>query len=251
MDPRERFTATVSNYARYRPDYPAAALSWLRAEAPGSRAVELGSGTGIFARQLADAGFDVLGIEPNAAMRAEAAQESGSAGNPVYRVGTAEDTGLAAGSADLVVAAQAFHWFDLPRALAEIDRLLVPGGLAAAVWNTRDEEGFGADYEALLRAWSPDYRDVAKPQPTLEALRAARPGGLERRFPHEQRFDLEGALGRAWSSSYVQHGVSDREGFDRVLGEIFARHAQDGQVRLSYTTLLYAWRAPTDASAGT
>ena len=241
MDPRERFTATVQNYARYRPDYPRAALAWLRAEAPGDSAVDLGSGTGIFARQLAEVGFQVLGIEPNAAMRAEAERHPGA---PPVQAGSAEATGLPAGSADLVVAAQAFHWFDLPLALPEIDRVLRAGGLAAAVWNTRDDEGFGHDYEALLHAWSPDYREVARPEPTLEALRAARPEGLDRRFPHEPRLDLEREHGPASSSSYVQHGVSDREGFDRALGEIFARHAEDGRVRLGYTTLLYAWRAP-------
>jgi SAM-dependent methyltransferase len=88
MDPRERFTATVDRYARHRPDYPEALLDWLAGLVSGRRAVDLGAGTGILTRQLAARGWDVVGVEPNAAMRERAAAAGGT-----YVDGSAEATG--------------------------------------------------------------------------------------------------------------------------------------------------------------
>lgn len=244
VDPKERFTGTVAQYAVYRPDYPDALFTWLAALTSGRRAVDLGAGTGIFTRALAAHGWEVVGIEPNAAMRAAAAG--------VRCVeGSAEATGLREASADLVVAAQAFHWFDPHAALREIDRILAPGGSAAAVWNVRAEHGFAAAYEDVLLRWSTEYPRVPKPGPTLAALRALRPGGRAIELPHEQRLDEDGILGRAWSSSYVVHGVSDRAGFDRDLLDAAQRHRdEDGRITLAYVTVGYAWAGPRVTRGG-
>jgi len=241
MDPRQRFTAAVTDYDRHRPTYPDALIAWLLERSPGRRAVELGSGTGILSRQLAAAGFAVLGIEPNAAMRAAADRQGGG---PVYQAGEAEATGLNAGCADLVIGAQAFHWFDLERTLPEIDRVGVPGALAVAVWNLRVSEGFGLAYDEAIRAFSGSYGEVAKPGPTLARLREMRPEGFAAKFSHAQMLDLDGVLGRAWSSSYVVHGVTDRERFDEALRGAFSEHAIDGRVALRYETVLWGWRVP-------
>lgn len=238
MDPRERFTATVDRYARYRPDYPDALLDWLGDLVTGRRAVELGAGPGILSRQLAARGWDVIGVEPNAAMRARA---ESLGGGPRYVAGGAEETGRPSASADLVIGAQAFHWFDLDRALPEIERIRGPSSAAVAVWNVRAGTGFAAAYEAVLLRASSDYAAVPKPGPTLDALRGRLPSAVERVFRHDQTLDLDGVLGRAWSSSYVVHGVSDRAAFDRQMTEAFAAHAREGKVKLAYETRALAW----------
>ncbi|MEZ4241966.1 MAG: class I SAM-dependent methyltransferase [Myxococcota bacterium] len=240
MDPRRRFTATVDRYDRYRPDYPEALVDALSDLAVGAAVVELGAGTGILSRQLAARGLSVTAVEPNEAMRTAGAAHADSSGVR-WVAGSAEQTGLAAASADLVVGAQAFHWFDLDRALPEIDRLLVPGAWAVAAWNDRVEHGFAAAYDEVLLAWSDTYADVPRPGPTLEALEARRPEGRRLRFPHRQVLDLDGVIGRAWSSSYVVHGVSDRQGFDDALQAAFRAHALDGRVDLAYETVAWAW----------
>lgn len=196
--------------------------------------MDLAAGTGIFTRQLLAAGFEVSAVEPNAAMRA-------ASGLPM-RAGTAEATGLDPDCADLVCAAQAFHWFELDAALAEIGRILAPGGLAVAVWNLREPSPFNERYDALLWSWSADYREVAKGGPTLDRLRRARPSGEPLAFGHGQSFDWEGLRGRAWSSSYVRHGVADAAGFDAALAELFAAHAVGGRVEMAYATRGWAWR---------
>jgi SAM-dependent methyltransferase len=237
MDPRERFTATVDQYTRFRPSYPEAFLAWLDATAPGSRAVDLGSGTGILSRQLVRRGFTVVGVEPNAAMRAAAEREGGA----TYVDGTAERTGLPDASADLVIGGQAFHWFDLDLCLPEIDRVLARGGLSVAVWNDRVPEGFARAYDEVLLRFSSSYAAVPRPAPTLAALAARRPQGSAVSFPHAQRLDLDGLIGRAWSSSYVVHGVEDRAAFDDALRATFDAHAADATVELRYETAVFYW----------
>lgn len=235
MKSTERFSATVDDYVRFRPSYPDALLRWLVRVTPGQRVVDLGCGTGIFARQLIGAGFEVTGVEPNRPMREAAA-------GVTCVDGTAEATGLPDGCADVVTGAQAFHWFDLDRALPEIARLLVPGGLAVAVWNDRVGTGFAAAYDAVLTEHSEAYRAVPRPGPTIEALWERLPRGEEAVFEHTQELDLASVIGRAWSSSYVVHGVADRGAFDADLERAFREHAVEGRVSLGYRTRAFHWR---------
>jgi SAM-dependent methyltransferase len=237
MDPRQRFSATVDQYRKHRPDYPVELFDWLGARVSGRRAADLGAGTGILTRMLAERGWDAVGVEPNAEMRAAGE----AAGHARYVAGSAEETGLPDRAFDLVIGAQAFHWFDLDRALPEIDRIAAPGGLAVAVWNVRAERGFAAAYEAVLLRFSADYASVPKPRPTIDALRERRPAAEEVAFAHAQVLDRDGLLGRAWSSSYVVHGVADRAGFDAAMLAAFDRHATDGAVRLEYETVAVHW----------
>lgn len=237
MDPRERFTPTVERYQRYRPDYPPALFDWLGSAVVGRRAADLGAGTGILTRALSERGWNVIGVEPNAAMRAAATERGGAA----FVAGSAEATTLPDRSFDLVIGAQAFHWFDLDRALPEIDRIGAPGGRAVAVWNLRVEHGFAEAYDQVLVRFSAQYAAVPKPRPVLDALAVRRPGGETVRFPYAQPLDRDALIGRAWSSSYVSHGVSDRAGFDQALMDVFDRHAEGGVVVLGYETTLYAW----------
>lgn len=240
MDPRTRFSATATDYVRARPDYPSAWVEALGALLPsGGRVVEVGSGTGILARQLAAEGLDVLGVEPNVAMRAQAVA---AAGGPTYQEGQADALGLPDDSADLVVAAQAFHWFALAPTLLEWRRVLRPGGHGAALWNDRDlDDPAMASWEALLHRHSETYADIPRPAGTLAALRAALATTRELDHPHHQDLDRAGVHARAWSSSYVVHGVEDRGAFDSALDAWFNRYARHGVARFSYRCVGVIW----------
>src|SRR6185295_10044902 len=112
VDSRDRFSATVDLYKKYRPSYPPALIDWLLEVgqlAPGDRVADLGCGTGISTRLLAARGLDVVGIDPNEDMLASARAEGGVA---TYQRGEAVATGLANASVKMATAAQAFHWFD-------------------------------------------------------------------------------------------------------------------------------------------
>jgi ubiquinone/menaquinone biosynthesis C-methylase UbiE len=130
------FDRVADAYRRARPSYPAAAVDWVLERAPGRRVVDLAAGTGKLTEVLLAAGADVIAIEPLENMRA--ALEQSLPGVPAL-AGTAEQMPLADDSADGLFVGQAFHWFDAPRALAEIARVLVPGGVLGLLWNVRDD----------------------------------------------------------------------------------------------------------------
>lgn len=243
VPPPDRFHAVAGDYARYRPGYPDAivdgilGLAGLLPPRPDALVVDLGCGTGISARAFAARGLRVIGVDPNSSMLAQA---RAAGGGPEYREGAAEATGLPAGRADLVIAAQAFHWFDRDRAAAEIRRLLRTGGRAAAFWNVRPAETpFLRDYEALLLRYCTAPGERVRDEEALAGLRAL-PGLRDRVDLHHERvedLDRESCLGRVRSASYVAHGVDDREGFERDLGRLFDAHARGGRVPWALRTV--------------
>jgi SAM-dependent methyltransferase len=199
-------------------------------------------------------GNRVIAVEPNRAM-AQAAEER-LGGDPRFRSadGRAEATGLPAGEVDLVVAAQAFHWFDPARSRDEFRRILKPPGGVALVWNIRrvDTTPFLRDYEAFLRQWGTDYNEVSSRYRDEGALRAFfGPGGYRmRRFDYRQAFDLAGLRGRLLSSSYTPAaGDPRREPMLAALAGLFEAHQRDGQVAFEYDTWVYYGRL-TPAGAG-
>lgn len=125
-------------YVRGRPDFPAAALDWLRNDLglrTGTTAVELGSGTVKFTKRLMETAASVVAVEPVAAMLGRLARDLPGV-TAVH--GRAQRIPLADASADAVVCAQAFHWFATAEALAEIHRVLKPGAPLGLIWNVRD-----------------------------------------------------------------------------------------------------------------
>jgi SAM-dependent methyltransferase len=129
------FGGVVDAYDRARPSYPREAVAWLVGEQP-TTVLELGAGTGKLTEVLVDLGHDVHATDPDERMLARLREHL-----PDVRtsVASAEDIPAPDASYDVVMVAQAFHWFDHGRALTEIARVLKPGGRLAVVWNRRDE----------------------------------------------------------------------------------------------------------------
>lgn len=133
--PATSFALAVQDYERGRPPYPEPALDWLLP--PGATdAVDVGAGTGKLTRQLVARGLRVTAVEPLPEMLAELHRTVPGA---VARAGRAEQTGLDSQSVDAVLAAQAWHWVDVPAAAAEAARVLRAGGRLGVLWNLRDE----------------------------------------------------------------------------------------------------------------
>jgi SAM-dependent methyltransferase len=247
--PTERFSDRVADYARARPGYPPALVAWLLHEAGiarGAAVADLGSGTGLFARELLAAGCVVYAVEPNAAMRAAAEQALDGAPGLISIAGTAEQTGLAERSVALVTAAQAYHWFEPDAARDEVRRILVPDGCAALIWNVRSlVSAFARDYETLLLEYCPDYAAGQPHQASQaeiaaffgrEALRAAR-------FDYVQRLNYEALEARLLSSSYTPKADDRlRTPLLAALRELFERHSQDGIVRFEYDSQIFLGR---------
>src|SRR5271167_2016677 len=247
--PTARFSDRVENYVRYRPGYPPEVLNLLRAECglrPSHIVADVASGTGMFTRLLLENGNPVFAVEPNAEMRTAGMQqlETLPAGGGLVSVaGTAEETTLESGSVDFVTAAQAAHWFDLPRARAEFARILKPDGWCVLIWNERRTAStpFLREYEELLLTYGTDYKEVRHERTTAIIHEFFAPAPCkERVFDLRQQFDYEGTAGRLLSSSYAPlEGHPNHAPMMQQLQRIFRAHATDDKVEFEYNTRVY------------
>ena len=145
---------------------------------------------------------------------------------------------------ELVVAGQAFHWFDPDRARAELERILKPGGWVTLIWNDRRKTStpFSRAYEELLLTWATDYLEVDHTRIGLSEIESFfAPGGIvTASFDNHQSFDCEGLEGRLHSSSYAPAaGHPSHEPMVESLRSIFDTHQVDGQVTFVYDTRVY------------
>ncbi|HYX44875.1 MAG TPA: methyltransferase domain-containing protein [Acidimicrobiales bacterium] len=239
------FDSTAAAYERGRPDYPQGAVDALAAALgidPGTTVVDLGAGTGKLTRLLVATGARVVAVEPLAGMRAELARVTPSVD---VLDGTAQAMPLPTGSADAVVAAQAFHWFADEDALAEIHRVLRNGGGLGLVWNVRDVsvpwvarlteilEPCAAD--DVPRHRRDDWRRVLETTDRFTSLE-------ERHFAHAQVVDADSIRDRVGSISFV--AVLAEPEREAVLDEVAALvAAQPPPVTITYDTRVYWCRA--------
>lgn len=244
-DSTQRFADRVQNYIKYRPDYPPEVLTYLRKRtglSPNDTVADIGAGTGIFTKHLLDLGCKVYAVEPNREMREAAdALLKESYSNYTSIDAPASDTTLKDHSIDLIVCAQAFHWFNTPEAKKEFQRVLKPAAQAALIWNNRQvaTDGFAEEYDQLLREKTADYNEVNHQRLSPADFTAFFKEGKYEKviFPSYQEFDEAGFLGRANSSSYVPAGD---EAFQQLLKDIFRRHQVNGRVKFHYDTEVYS-----------
>ena len=235
----------AASYARGRPDYPPAIVDWLRealALAPHTQVVDLGAGTGKFVPSLLATGADVVAIEPVAGMRAQFA-----AAYPHLTVldGTAEALPLTEASVDAVVCATAFHWFATAAALAEIRRVLRPGGRLGLIWNVRDERvPWVARLADLVRGYAGDT-----PRQADDAWRRVFPadgfGPLQHaEFAHSHEGPAETVIvGRLLSTSFFAAlPASAREELAQRIRAVIAAEPElvgRDRVAMPYRTMAY------------
>lgn len=218
------FDAAADVYAKARPGYPADAVEWMLghlALAHEALVLDLAAGTGKLTAELVKRDVACIAVEPVEGMRAKLSE---ALPNISVLDGTAEAIPMPIHSVDAVVVAQAFHWFDAAKALAEIHRVLKPGARLALLWNLRDDrvdwvhritqiidphaQGSGVGIPRHRdRAWQPVIED----SPLFEKV-------VEARFEHAQSMNADGLVGRMASTSFISV-LTDTQKAD-VLGEI-------------------------------
>ena len=199
------FDRAADAYEQGRPGYPPEAVAHMAAElglVPGATVLDLAAGTGKLTRMLTATGARVIAVEPAEGMRR--VLTSALPGVEVLD-GTAEANPVADGAVDAVTVAQAFHWFDAERALADIHRALRPGGGLGLIWNTFDTSvDWVAALQALVhvqRRGEPQYGSSAW-RATVEASALYGPIA-ERTFGLVHELDTDGLVARIGSTSYI------------------------------------------------
>ncbi len=245
-DTVERFSDRVENYVKYRPSYPDEMIDRFRRLMNLDQKMviaDIGSGTGISAKPFLENGNRVFGIEPNELMRKASEEYLRDFSNFECIDGTSENTNLAEKSIDIIVAAQAFHWFEKEKTRIEFERILKTGGFLALIWNERilDENEFLADYEAILLEFGTDYREVRHENVTQRDFE----GIFGRKFElstlkNSQTLDFDGMKGRILSSSYMPS--EDDQRFPALLKKLkalFAEHQKNGRIQVLYNTNIF------------
>ncbi|HET9171791.1 MAG TPA: class I SAM-dependent methyltransferase [Actinospica sp.] len=242
------YELAAADYERVRPSYPTRALAVL-ADAldlkAGQRVADLGAGTGKFTRLLALTGAKVVAVEPVPAMRERLTEIL-----PQVQcvAGIAEATGLPEAAVDAVVAAQAWHWFDGPAALTEIERITGPGGRLGLVWNTLDTTvPWVAAYSRIYSTWRTDELPVHTDGSWRAAFEGRR-GWKALNSAHVANpytTDREGVLGQALTSSRISTlGDEAREEIRRELLAVLDRYPETRgeRIEIPYVTDIY-WTA--------
>jgi SAM-dependent methyltransferase len=211
-----------------------------------STIADVASGTGIFTRLLLENGNRVYGVEPNREMREAAERLLADFRGFSSVAGTAEVTTLPDQSVDFATAAQAAHWFDLPKARTEFARILRPGGWAVLLWNERctDTTPFLREYEELLLRYGTDYEKVRHENTTDNIGGFFAPTPFDQRaFDMRQDFDYAQLEGRLLSSSYAPgEDHPQHEAMLRELRRLFDAHQNNGRVGMDYVTRMYFGR---------
>lgn len=227
-------------YAKVRPSYHPKLIQHFKEKFSQGTIVDLGAGTGIFTRQLVQAGYSPIAIEPLAEMRAKLASRLPTVD---VRSGSAEETGLETASVDAVVVAQAFHWFNHKAALTEILRILHPGGLLICVWNVRDESvEWVRKYETTLNKYAGDT-----PRHRTMVWRRAIDSDTSFEFvdewavPNPQPSNPDAVVERALSTSFIAALESDVQ--QSVLEKVRAVVSPLGKTfDFPYCSEIQVWR---------
>ena len=217
------FGGVVDAYDRGRPGYPAEAVAWLVGPEPQT-VLELGAGTGKLTEALVAAGHDVHATDPDEAMLARLRRHLPDVPTSVSG---AEEIPAPDGAFDVVVVAQAFHWFDTERALPEIARVLRPGGRLALVWNQRDDRIPWA--RKLSRLIDPDDAKWDQVEQLAEPVVTSPDFGFveDASFRHWQLIDRESVQDLALSRSSV--AVLDDAGRQAKIAEVLALYDDYGR----------------------
>jgi SAM-dependent methyltransferase len=246
LDPTKRFSTRVENYIRYRPSYPPEIIPLLESECgltSDMLVADLGFGTGFLTQLFLKHGNPVVGIEPNPDMRAAGERILANYSNFESIDATAEATTLADNSIDMIVAGQAFHWFDRTKVRVEFQRILKPNGWVVLIWNGFHVETspLNNGYQEIVLRYGTDYKEVAREISGVDVEPFFAPNRCKcAKFQFRQVFDFEGLKGRLLSSSYAPNETAPHFG-DMIddLRSLFAANEKNGKVEFDYETEVY------------
>jgi SAM-dependent methyltransferase len=247
MKPTDKFSGKADVYSKSRPSYPPEYINYLISGGSlneTSRVADIGSGTGILTRQLLESGVRVIAVEPNDDMRLKAEQDLQQFEHFTSIKGSAEETSLPDNSVDLVIAAQAFHWFDQEKFKLECIRILRQNARVALVWNSRDfKSPLIQENAEIFKKYCPNFYGFSGGIGEREEVftQFFRNEEFElKKFPNDLVMDFEGFLGRNLSASYsLKESDKEYESFVKAITNLFEKYSHNGKTVMSNYTRSY------------
>ncbi len=241
-----KFCDKANEYSCGRPSYASGLIDMLYREhgfGESSTIADIGSGTGIFTRQLLEKGSAVYAVEPNRDMREKAENALSGFGKFHSVNGTAENTTLENRSADFVTVAQAFHWFDVVPFKKECSRILKPNGKIFLIWNTRDADSeINKRQEFVFKRFCPLFKGfsggIKENDDRIRLFFDERFKYAE--FAHPLFYAREKFIQRSLSSSYSPRVDDCCYGdYMQALNDLFDEFSQDGVLTVPNKTEVY------------
>lgn len=247
QDSQERFSKQVDNYVKYRPHYPTEILNYLQnkyAIHPDMAVADIGSGTGISSKLFLDKGYQVFGIEPNENMRLASTKYLSNYEKFTAINGSAAKTTMQSNCVDIILAGQAFHWFNNEATKIEFERISKEKRLIVFLWNERNTKSdFEKEYDHFIERYALDYIAIKdrniEPQ-NIELFLAPNPCELIT-FDNSQTLDFEGLKGRLLSSSFIpqQEHIIYEEMIEKLY-HLFSKYKENNTITINYLSKVYS-----------
>ena len=239
-----KFTGMAEIYSKYRPDYSNEAIDYVISQTKLNEknvVADIGSGTGKLTKSFLERGHKVYGIEPNENMRTKAEENLKVFNNFISINGSSDETTLSDKSIDLIVVAQAFHWFDAKKFLLECKRILRDNGYVAIIYNNGDySKPIINEISNLSKKYCPLYKGSS--------------GGLSNNkeiydsfftyysthiFNNNYSLNLEQFIGLNFSASYApKNNDVNYETYMKSLIQIYNKYSTNGSLDIPNNTIL-------------
>lgn len=248
QDVKEKFMGKAENYAAARTGYSQELVDeMLRLGIifENSKVADVGSGTGKFAKQLLEIGCEVHCVEPNADMRNMAISSLSGFDKVHFVSGSAEDTLLESGKFDLVTAAQAFHWFDVPKFRSECKRILKNDGYVALLWNTRDVNSkLISEMYDVFKKYCPDFKGFSNGMKDDSKICEFFTHGFKKlSFKHDIYYSKDGFVKRCLSSSYsLNENDPHYPDYLAALSCLYEKYSENNTVCVNNYSVVYYGR---------
>jgi ubiquinone/menaquinone biosynthesis C-methylase UbiE len=242
-DNLSKFSDKAENYAKYRLNYPVEILNYFKEFNFNDKSIiaDIGSGTGKLSKIFLENGNIVYAIEPNDDMRNMADSLFNGFKNYVSINGSAEKTTLQSRIIDFVVVGQAFHWFDAPKALEEIKRVLKNNGVLALIWyNRKTDTPFYCEYDKMLRKF-PDYKGDDHRHTSDEIIEKYYSKDYKKiTMENNHELTFTELLGSFSSSSYTPKEDTQEYNESKILLEnIFTKYKVNDKVNFGFEIAIY------------
>ena len=238
---KNEFYNKANEYAIGRPTYPEEIIKKIKELGIGkhSTIADIGAGTGLLTRMLNELDCMILAVEPNIEMLNECKKYCSTLTNIEYINAPAESTQIKEHSLDLIIIAQAFHWFDKDLCKAEFKRILKDNGYIIFLWNDMQiHNEFTKEYMSIIHKYKiKTTAAISNFDPDQEKYNFLGQEYEKIYYTNLQLLDLEGIIGNASSLSYTPSKLhSNYVEFERELKNLFFKYEEDGQVILHYKT---------------